>query len=91
MEDIGKVTALINENPYSPDTYGLYLEALQEELIFQYENNEMYRRFCERKSFNPYHKIESIAQIPPIAVSVFKELGFQLRSVPQEDIKLALQ
>ena len=39
MEDIGKVTALINENPYSPDTYGLYLEALQEELIFQYENN----------------------------------------------------
>ena len=48
MEDIGKVTALINENPYSPDTYGLYLEALQEELIFQYENNEMYRRFCER-------------------------------------------
>ena len=42
MEDIGKVTAHINENPYSPDTYGLYLEALQEELIFQYENKDFH-------------------------------------------------
>ncbi|MEG0890840.1 MAG: acyl-CoA reductase [Bacteroidales bacterium] len=91
MEDIGKVVTLINEKPYSDETYGMFLEALQEELIFQYEHNEMYKRFCDRKVFNPYCKISSVEDIPPIAVSVFKELGLQLNSIPKEDIKLTLQ
>ena len=69
----------------------LYLKALQEELIFHYEHNEMYRQFCDRKGFDPKAEIKSIEDIPPVAVSVFKDLGMGLQSVPKEDIKLRLQ
>ena len=33
----------------SPQTEALFLKALQEELIFHYEHNDMYRQFCNRK------------------------------------------
>ena len=69
----------------------LYLKALQEELIFHYEHNEMYRQFCDRKGFNPHAEIKNEAEIPPVAVSVYKDLGMGLASVPKEDIKLRLQ
>lgn len=72
-------------------TNEIYLKALQEELVFHYEHNKMYRQFCERKGFNPYLPLTDIKQIPPVAVSVFKNLGFGLTSVPKEDIKLRLQ
>ena len=75
----------------SIETNAIYMKALQEELTFHYDNNEMYRQFCQRKGFNPHSEITDIKQIPPVAVSVFKELGFGLNSVPQEDIKLKLQ
>lgn len=74
-----------------PGTDSLYLKALQEELIFHYEHNEMYRHFCERKGFDPHEPLSDIRRIPPVAVSVFKNLGFGLASVPKEDIKLRLQ
>ena len=69
----------------------LYLNALQEELVFHYEHNEMYRQFCDRKGFDPHAEIHSLEYIPPVAVSVFKDLGMGLQSVPKEDIKLRLQ
>lgn len=69
----------------------LYLKALQEELVFHYEHNDMYRQFCDRKGFNPHQEITSLEAIPPVAVSVFKDLGMGLSSVPKEDIKLRLQ
>ncbi len=69
----------------------LYLKALQEELVFHYEHNEMYRQFCDRKGFDPHQEITSLGTIPPVAVSVFKDLGMGLASVPKEDIKLRLQ
>lgn len=75
----------------SPQTNDLFLKALQEELLFHYEHNEMYRQFCNRKGFNPHTELEDLKQIPPVAVSVFKNLGFGLASVPKEDIKLRLQ
>ncbi len=75
----------------SSETKCLYLKSLQQELIFHYEHNEMYRQFCNRKGFDPHTKLSDIKQIPPVAVSVFKELGFGLSSVPKEDIKLKLQ
>lgn len=68
----------------------LFMQALQEECIFHYEHNEMYQRFCERKGFDP-HKWFAIEEIPPVSVSVFKELGFKLNSVPKENLTLALQ
>lgn len=69
----------------------LYLKALQEELVFHYEHNDMYRQFCDRKGFDPHKEITSLEAIPPVAVSVFKDLGMGLSSVPKEDIKLRLQ
>lgn len=68
-----------------------FMEALREELIFHYDHNAMYRQFCDRKHFDPHNAIERIEEIPPVAVSVFKELGFKLGSVPKEELTLALQ
>lgn len=68
-----------------------FMDALQEELIFHYEHNDMYRQFCERKCFDPHNEIKSLEEIPPVAVSVFKDLGFKLASVPKEELSLTLQ
>ena len=87
-----KTDELLELGPYdgSKEADDLFMQALQEEVIFHYENNEMYKRFCERKGFDPY-KPFTIEDIPPVSVSVFKELGFKLNSVPKEDLTLALQ
>ena len=87
-----KTDELLELNPYddSKRAEELYMQALQEETIFHYEHNEMYKRFCDRKGFDP-HKPFTIEDIPPVSVSVFKELGFKLNSVPKEDLTLALQ
>lgn len=87
-----KTDELLELAPYdgSQEAENLFMQALQEESIFHYEHNEMYKRFCERKGFDP-HKSFSIEEIPPVSVSVFKELGFKLNSVPKEDLTLALQ
>ena len=71
-------------------TESLFEGALQDELIFHYEHNSSFRQFCDRKKFNPYATF-SLDEIPPVAVSVFKELGPTLASVPMGDIKLKLQ
>lgn len=93
-EDIqNPIDQLFAEQVYSAESHTneLYMEALQAELIFHYEHNDMYRQFCDRKGFDPHAELTDITQIPPVAVSVFKNLGFGLASVPKEDIKLRLQ
>ena len=87
-----KTDELLELAPYEGGNVAdeIFMHALQEEVIFHYENNEMYRRFCERKGFNPYNKF-TVEELPPVSVSVFKELGFKLNSVPKEDLTLALQ
>lgn len=75
----------------SAESRRAFVEALRQELVFHYENNDMYRRFCQRKCFDPHLPVENIEDIPPVAVSVFKELGFNLNSVPREELTLALQ
>ena len=94
MEDrTSYMDELFNLPAYSDneEQCNLFIKALQEELEFHYEHNEMYRHFCDRKGFNPYMEITSLEAIPPVAVSVFKDLGMRLASVPKEDIKLRLQ
>lgn len=93
MNEQNIVEELLNRSPYdgSEECNHIFMEALRSELIFQYDHNEMYRHFCDRKSFNPHDPIHSVNDIPPVAVSVFKELGFHLNSVPKEDLTLALQ
>lgn len=75
----------------SAESNQLFMEALQEELIFHYEHNDMYRQFCQRKGFDPHQEIKRLEDIPPVAVSVFKDLGFKLGSVPKEELSLTLQ
>jgi hypothetical protein len=93
MSDTSKTDELLSLNAYEGGAEAnlLFLEALQEELCFHYDHNEMYRHFCERKHFNPHEGFDALEQIPPVAVSVFKELGFKLGSVPKEELTLALQ
>ncbi len=69
----------------------LFDPALKEELCFHFDNNEMYRKFCDNKGFDPHNYSGDINEIPPVQVSVFKELGSKLISVPKENIKLTLQ
>ncbi len=94
MEEQEYITAqLLSMPPYeqSAEADKLYMQALLEELQFHYDHNEAYRQFCNRKGFDPHLPLTDIVQIPPVAVSVFKELGFSLASVPKEDIRLRLQ
>ena len=87
-----KTDELLELAPYdgSENSERLFMEALKEELQFHYRNNQMYRRFCERKKFDPFGDF-ALEDIPPVSVSVFKELGFKLNSVPRENLTLALQ
>lgn len=92
-EELTNIDRLFEQPVYSHDEVAeqLYLAALQDELCFHYEHNDIYRQFCERKGFDPRQPLTSVEQIPPVAVGVFKNLGFGLSSVPKEDIKLRLQ
>lgn len=85
---------LINTSPYQLDKGQKnepFLEALLDEIKFHYNNNEQYKRFCDNKDFNPHNFEGSLDQIPPIAVSVFKDLGKELKSIPDNEVKLSLQ
>lgn len=92
MEEISNMDHLFFLDAYSSGTESdrLFMSALRDELIFHYENNEMYKKFCDRKQFNPYGEF-TLEEIPPVSVSVFKNLGGQLNSVSADDIKLKLQ
>lgn len=87
---------LLQKTPFSYDDKekqidGSFYQAIKEELCFHYDNNEMYRRFCNNKGFNPQAFNGALTEIPAVHVAVFKELGKNLGSVPKEEIKLTLQ
>ncbi|MBO7484705.1 MAG: hypothetical protein J6T84_01420 [Spirochaetaceae bacterium] len=87
---------LLQKTPFSYDDKekqlnGSFYKATKEELCFHYNNNEMYRRFCNNKGFNPHTFNGALTDIPAVHVAVFKELGNSLGSVPKEEIKLTLQ
>ncbi|MFZ4672163.1 MAG: hypothetical protein ACOYLT_09135, partial [Flavobacterium sp.] len=91
---MNKTDALLELHPYSYEVLQrktLFNESLLEELTHHYNNNKYYRKFCERKGFNPETFSGDISDIPAVAVSVFKELGSMLRSVEADDIKISLQ
>lgn len=91
-----KTEELIKADPF---TYGekekfpggLFYSSLMEEICFHYDNNEKYRRFCDNKEFYPHEFSGELSDIPPVQVSVFKDLGKELSSVPREQIRLTLQ
>jgi hypothetical protein len=53
----------------------------------QYEGNEPYRRFCDRRGRNPGN-VGSIDEIPPIPVSAFKALELRVAGLPEGAIYL---
>lgn len=84
---------LLGYSPYdgTAEAGKAFENALREEMTFHFRNNAMYRNFCETKGFNPEEWDGDLSKIPPVAVSVFKDLGFELASVPKEDVQMALQ
>ncbi|MCI8838421.1 MAG: acyl-CoA reductase [Hungatella sp.] len=94
MEYLGD--RLLKEQPFEsvPEDKmpgGRFYKALLEELCFQYENNGAYQKFCQNKGFDPHGFQGELQDIPPVHVSVFKEMGTKLASVGKEEIKLTLQ
>ena len=73
------------------DKAPLFLKNLLEELVFHYENNDMYRRFCQKEGFDPQNFEGQLCDIPAIPVHVFKALGNKLSSVTQDKITTKLQ
>lgn len=69
----------------------LFRTNLLEELVHHYQNNEMYRKFCQKNQFDPAVFDGKIADIPPIPVHIFKALGHKLSSVSSDSIKTKLQ
>ncbi len=90
-EDLLKVAPFDKERDINKENKEIFYRALMKELCFHYDNNELYHSFCEHKSFNPHHFGQDISRLPAVQVSVFKELGNQLCSVPKDKIKLTLQ
>ena len=85
---------LIKTGPYElnkTEKEKLFFDSLMEELKFHFENNKQYRNFCIKKNFDPFTFKGELKDLPPIAVSVFKDLGANLKSVPDNEVKLSLQ
>ena len=92
-ENTDYTESLLALAPYdgTEESAALFAEALRSELIFHYDHNPRYRRFCLTKGFDPRKWEGDLSEIPPVAVSVFKSLGFDLASVAKEDVQMALQ
>lgn len=94
MKNVTITDNLIKISPYELDQgqkNKLFSEALLDEIKFHYDNNEQYKHFCKNKDFDPHSFQGNLDQIPPIAVSVFKDLGKDLKSIPDSEVKLSLQ
>lgn len=94
MKIITMTDNLIKINPYDLDSGQKskpFFEALLDEIKFHYDNNDQYKYFCKNKNFNPHNFQGNLDEIPPIAVSVFKDLGKDLKSIPDSEVKLSLQ
>tara|TARA_Y100001970_G_scaffold159011_1_gene194496 strand:+ start:10717 stop:13194 length:2478 start_codon:yes stop_codon:yes gene_type:complete len=85
---------LLKNDPFELDNLKknkIFFDSLIEELKFHYDNNKDYHKFCVNKKFNPYYFKGELKDIPPISVSVFKDLGSNLKSIPKDQIKLSLK
>jgi phenylacetate-coenzyme A ligase PaaK-like adenylate-forming protein len=78
----GIVDKLLSSKPYEKDTK-LFLGALKEELKFHYKNCIEYKKFCDKKEFDPFKEYD-LESIPYLPVSIFKK--FELLSVSKDEI-----
>ncbi|OUR92455.1 acyl-CoA reductase [Gammaproteobacteria bacterium 42_54_T18] len=69
----------------------IFYKNVLEELKHHYDNNELYKKFCIKKNFNPYLFVGELSDLPYIPVHIFKALGHKLASVADKEIKIKLQ
>jgi hypothetical protein len=77
-----KTEELLGRKAFERDE-NLFMEAMREAIKFHYENCGMYRKFCDKKGFDPDSKF-ALEEIPFFPVSLFKTL--KLVSVPEGEI-----
>lgn len=88
------LTSVLDARPFELseiDKAPLFRANLLDELVHHYQNNEMYRKFCQKNAFDPCSFTGEITDIPPIPVHIFKALGHKLSSVNRASIKTKLQ
>lgn len=88
------LTHVLDAKPFelTSDVKGpLFYQNVLEELKHHYDNNELYKKFCIKKNFNPYQFIGELSELPYIPVHIFKALGQKLASVADKEIKIKLQ
>ena len=89
-----KLISVLDAAPFDLDDdikNPLFKKNLLDELIYHYENNLMYNKFCKKNNFNPLKFSGEITEIPYIPVHVFKAIGHKLSSVSNDEVKIKLQ
>ena len=86
---VDRLLALPPYAQHRSETESLFMSALAEEIRFHAAGNSLYAEFLHRKDFDPAVAFR-LEQIPFLPVQVFKSLGSQLITVPQERIRLTL-
>jgi hypothetical protein len=84
---------LLRAEPYESDVntkQKLFNDALLIELKFHYDNNLLYRNFCNKHNFDPHTFFGTLDEIPSIPAQIFKLLGNDLYSIERQDITLTL-
>ena len=48
---------LLTKEPFTEydDSDSLFLDAMSQSLIFHYEHSDIFKQYCIKKNFNPYH------------------------------------
>lgn len=84
-----KYSNILDLSPYvnMEEKNPVFDKSLKEVLIHHYDNNRHYKKFCEKKDFNPRKFRGNYSDIPYIQVNTFKSLEKELISVKPEDIK----
>lgn len=88
------LTSVLDARPFElsdEKKASLFKTNLLEELIHHYNNNGMYRKFCQKNDFDPISFKGELAELPAIPVHIFKVLGHRLSSVSDDEIKTKLQ
>lgn len=68
----------------------LLLSSVLTELKFHYDNNQYYKRYCDKIGIN-FEKINEYGELPYIPAIAFKEMGAYLNSVGDGEITVELK
>lgn len=84
---------LFQRSPYETEDsekLPLLKKALNMELEHHILSSDPFRRFCERRNFQPDPSLD-LEDLPILPVNVFKDIGQELRSVAKEEVRISLQ